>query len=172
MLNKKDYVFALGVALLLTVIGYACTHREPAPEPVPPVDDPELPGPVLLSSRESTTALFTAEALTSSFVASSGVEVRTAIQVILYVDFTIGNADSMEMRIEFSPDNVSWFREDSYSFTGDGAMDEFPNVYTLESSMTVRLPRPVSDKYMRASVRGTGADLTNAECDVTLYFRY
>lgn len=105
--------------------------------------------------------------LTNSYVASivrwidDNLNLTDKNQVILYLDFTIGSLTSLEIKAEFSPDNVTFYQETSIDITsGTGTVNLFE--YTITASGQYRLAIPVKDKYMKVSAKGTGTTTSSS----------
>lgn len=109
--------------------------------------------------------------LTNSYVSSSVVrglddnlDLTWENQVILYIKFTKWSLSSMELKIEFSPDDINYYRESSVDIvSGTGTVNAFE--YTFTSDGNYRLAIPIKDKYMKVSVKGTGT-VTSSNCGI------
>tara|TARA_R110002012_G_scaffold103781_2_gene243823 strand:+ start:2437 stop:2661 length:225 start_codon:yes stop_codon:yes gene_type:complete len=70
----------------------------------------------------------------------------------------------MELKIEFSPDDINYYRESSVDIvSGTGTVNAFE--YTFTSDGNYRLAIPIKDKYMKVSVKGTGT-VTSSNCGI------
>ena len=115
--------------------------------------------------------------LTNSYVAATtlGAEAGTTIetrttkpneynQLVLFVDFTIGSLTDLRLKIEFSPDNSSFYQETVGTITSAVELDE-----ALEHKFTAtgkyRIAIPTTDRYIKVSVKGTGT-VTNSLCAI------
>lgn len=105
--------------------------------------------------------------LTDSYVVSSVREIRACNQLLLYVSFTIGSLTSAELKVEFSSDNTNWYQETSQVSAGGGIFTQNPAVRKFTASGNKRIPIPVTDRYIRVSVKGTGT-VTNSLMAVEL----
>ena len=94
--------------------------------------------------------------LTDAYVATTKQEIVDVNQLVLYVDFTIGSLTSAEMKIEFSNDDSSWFQEASQVSGGSGLFTLNPLVRKFDATGKKRIAIPVTDRYVRVSVKGTG----------------
>jgi len=97
--------------------------------------------------------------------ASDNLVLTNKNQVILLIDFTKGSLTSMELKLDFSFDNTNWFQETSLdisSWTWNVNLFE----YTFTASWKYRIAVPIKDKFIRASVKGTGT-VTSSLCEIT-----
>ena len=81
-------------------------------------------------------------------------------QVVIYIDLTLGNLTSAEVKVEFSNDNSDFYQETAVAISG-GVAGTSLLAYTFTASGKYRIPVPVKDKYIRISAKGTG-DVTNS----------
>lgn len=106
--------------------------------------------------------------LTNSYVAGTvlGAESGDAVdksnphqynQLILYISFTKGSLTSAEVKVEFSPDNSTFYQE-----TGE-KVDTTTSIATdvvIEHQITAtgnyRFAIPCTDRYIKVSAKGTG----------------
>lgn len=98
--------------------------------------------------------------LTGSYVAGTVIgidEVNSGLhnQMVLYVSFTKGSLTSLEIKIEFSNDNVTFYQEVSDAIVGGTGTWSLLE-HTTTSSGNYRYPCPVKDRYIRVSAKGTG----------------
>jgi len=85
-------------------------------------------------------------------------------QIVLYIKFIKWSLDSMEMKIEFSPDNIDYYQESSVDImNGTGTVNKFEYMFT--SQWSYRVAVPIKDKYMKVSIKGTG-DPTWSSCSI------
>lgn len=100
--------------------------------------------------------------LTGSYVASpvdfSGPDVlpEAENQIVLYVDFTIGNLTSAQLIMEFSADNTNWYQESYEEVPTAGVANCVPYTRSISASGTYRFAVPIKDRYIRVSAKGTG----------------
>ena len=115
--------------------------------------------------------------LTTSYVAGTtlGAEAGTTIetyttnpneynQLVLFVDFTIGSLTSMELKVEFSPDNSSYYQETVASISGSTETNSVLT-HTFTATGKYRLAVPCTDRYIKVSVKGTGT-VTSSLCAI------
>lgn len=89
--------------------------------------------------------------------ADDAVDIYGYNQLVLYVPITIGSLDSVEIKIELSPDNGSnWFQETTDASPSSGAIVESVVIRQFTASGNYRIPIPISDRRVRVSVKGTG----------------
>ena len=86
--------------------------------------------------------------------------VRGYNQMVVNVELTIGELDNAQLRIEFSPDRVTWFRETAASVDGLISTDE-PIVHRFERTANFAIPVPITTNYVRLAVAGNG-DVTDS----------
>lgn len=81
-------------------------------------------------------------------------------QLILYIDYTKGGLSSAQIKIEFSDDGVDWYQEthDDPGAPAAGLVTMSESIMTREITITgkFRIPLPITDQYIRVSVKGTG----------------
>jgi hypothetical protein len=76
-------------------------------------------------------------------------------QIIFYAFLTLGSLTSINLKVEFSPDNVNWVQETYDSVNGTtGIVSELPMVRNILQSC--RIPIRIRDAYMRISAEGVG----------------
>lgn len=109
--------------------------------------------------------------LTNSYVASTvrwssdNLTLTDKNQVVLYVEATLGSLTSIELKAEFSWDNITYYQESSIDVSGGtGTVSLFE--YTLTASGNYRLAIPIKDKYMKISAKGTGT-VTSSSLKIT-----
>lgn len=123
--------------------------------------------------------LRSAAVLTTSYVIPSrplpdgtttqaGINIADWNQLVLYVQATLGSATDIRIRVEYSPDNSTWFAQTALDIgtpasslvDGDLARVE----YVIESTDNFVLPIPAAYRYMRiqckATASGSGTSLT------------
>jgi len=94
--------------------------------------------------------------LTGSYVAATSQETKTwHNQLIIYYSFTKGSLSSSELKVEFSNDNSTWYRETSSSLSSGTSTDDVVE-HTFDSTGNFRIPIAIKDRYVRVSVKGTG----------------
>lgn len=85
-------------------------------------------------------------------------------QLVLYVDFTIGSLTDMLLKVEFSPDNSTYYQETLGTIASSTETDS-----VLEHKFTAtgkyRIAIPCTDRYIKVSVKGTGT-VTNSLCAI------
>lgn len=115
--------------------------------------------------------------LTGSYVAATtlGAEAGTTIetrttkpneynQLVLFIDFTIGNLTDMLLKVEFSADGTNFYQETIGAISGSTETDT-----ALEHKFTAtgkyRLAIPCTDRYIKVSVKGEGT-ATSSLCAI------
>jgi hypothetical protein len=103
----------------------------------------------------SNTALRAAAILTGSFVNSSSVASDTENQLVLLVDATMGSLTSIEIRVEFSDDNATWYQE-TFGLISGGTDSLSAGEHEITADGLYRIPIPVMDNFIRVGAKGTG----------------
>lgn len=95
--------------------------------------------------------------LTTSYVAGTVVDTEGKFdELLLYVSFTKGSLTTAELKVEFSPDNSTWYHE-AYEPTPTAGVSTIDNyVRQLDTAGAYRFSIPVKDRYVRVSGKGTG----------------
>lgn len=78
-------------------------------------------------------------------------------QLILHVYYVQDTTTSIELKIEFSDDNVDFVQETADVFAGTSPVPELLIERQFTSAGNYRLPIPIQDKYIKVSVKATGA---------------
>jgi len=94
----------------------------------------------------------------SSDPASDHNELRN--QLILLVDFTLGSLTTAEIKVEFSPDNSTWFQEVFGSISGGTETDTL-GIHQIATTGLYRIPIQTKDRFIKVSAKGTGT-VTNS----------
>lgn len=98
--------------------------------------------------------------LTTSYVESSIIwlaafnSLQTLNQLVLLVDFTIGSLTSMELKIEYSDDGITYFQQtfiDLSWWTASATLWE----YTFTATWKYEIATPIKAKYIKVSVKWT-----------------
>lgn len=104
-----------------------------------------------------------AAALTTSYVTSDAVYIEGADNIGLLVSFALGSSSGCRLKVEFSFDNTSWYREPNYTTSGSDEIYQ-PITKKLESTMSIQIDFPVANRYMRISStaisNGSGTSLS------------
>lgn len=97
-----------------------------------------------------------AAVLTNSYVAATTVDDAYEYnQLVLHCLFTKGSLDSLEIKVEFSNDDTTYYRETNASTTA-GTTTLTVNEYTLASTANIEIAIPISTRYIKVSAKGTG----------------
>lgn len=95
--------------------------------------------------------------LTSSYVAGTVVELDPgANQIVIYLGFTIGSLTTMELKVEFSNDNTTFYQETHQDSVTSGVAAQVLKSHQLSATGNYRIPIPVKDRFVKISVKGTG----------------
>lgn len=85
-------------------------------------------------------------------------------QLIVYIDFTIGSLTSLQVKVEFSHDNSTFYQESFSSISG--ATDTVSlGEHSFAGTGKYRLAIPIKDKYIKISAKGTGT-VTGSSCAI------
>ena len=104
----------------------------------------------------STTSLRSTAILTGSYVNSSSVAVDNGEnQLVLLCQATMGSLTSMEIRVEFSDDDSTWFQQ-TFSLVSGGTNSLSLGEHQITADGNYRIPIPIADRYFRIGVKGTG----------------
>ena len=94
--------------------------------------------------------------LTGSYVAGTSVILEGKYnKATVLLDFTKGSLTTAEIKFEFSGDGTNWYQEVASSTTSGTTTDTLVE-HQISATGKYRLPVNVTDRYMRASVKGTG----------------
>lgn len=109
-----------------------------------------------------------AAVLTTSYVAAivlgdesiSPSKVQLYNQLMLDLSITKESLTSIEVKVEFSPDNTNWYQE-ACEEIDEGVATLYPLEHTipaasLAATQKIRLPIQINDRYIRISFKGTG----------------
>ncbi len=100
--------------------------------------------------------------LTTSYVAGTVIEqVHLQNQLIVLVDFTIGSLTTAEIKIEFSPDNTTFYQEAFTAISG-GTSTETLGAHQIGATGKYRLAIPIKDRFIKISVKGTGTTTSSS----------
>lgn len=108
--------------------------------------------------------------LTTSYVATTVLwdadnnRAQELNQSILYINITLWSLTSVELKIEYSDDNVNWYQQtfvDISWWTATATLWE----YTFAASGSYTIANPFKAKFLRASVKWTGT-VTSSSCTI------
>ena len=94
--------------------------------------------------------------LTNSYVVGNIRKVTTYGQATIYVKYVKGDETSMQVKIEFSPDDGGTFYQDTEYVYAGGVDTGTPKVVTFTATGNYRIPIIVTDEDLRISVKATG----------------
>ena len=83
----------------------------------------------------------------------------------MLVQITLGSLTSVEIKIEFSPDNSTWFQE---VIDSPNSLTQFTSSQgdrTFTASGNYRIAIPIADNFIRISAKGTGT-VTSSSCTI------
>lgn len=116
-----------------------------------------------------------AAVLTNSYVAgtvmsptdSDGDSPHTNNQLIIYVQLTIGNLTSADVKVEFSHDGgvVYPYMQECFDSVSAGVDTVSLGVHRMSSTGNYRLAIPIKDKYIKVSAIGNG-DVTGSSMKI------
>lgn len=94
--------------------------------------------------------------LTNAFVAGTILENGNNYdQLIVLVQFTKGSLTSLEVKVEFSPDNVT-FHQETFDSVSGGTNTLSLGEHTTTVSGNYRIAIPIKDRFIKISAKGTG----------------
>lgn len=100
--------------------------------------------------------------LTGSYVAGTVIEETLGSnQLVLLVNFTKGSLTTAEFKVEFSPDNSTWYQETFQSVT-TGTATESLGEHQISATGGYRISIPIKDRYIKISAKGTGTVTSSA----------
>lgn len=101
-------------------------------------------------------AVRSAAILTNSFVAGTTIEnTHMENQIIVLVQFTIGSLTSAEIKVEFSPENSTFYQETFGAVSGATETDVLGE-HTITATGNYRIPVAAKDRFIKISAKGTG----------------
>jgi len=111
--------------------------------------------------------------LTGSYVAGTVIGPNELVeeenQLVIYVSFTIGALTSGQIKVEFSPDNSTYYQETIADLTTTfGTSIEKVLEHSYAATGLYRIPIEVKDRYIKISAKGTGADATGSLMQIDL----
>lgn len=110
-------------------------------------------------------AVRAAAILTDSYVAGTVLDsTHEYNQLTLLVDFTKGSLTSLEVKVEFSPDNSAYYQETAQSVSS-GTATETVLEHTFTATGKYRIPIQINDRYIKVSAKGTGT-VTNSSAAI------
>jgi len=110
-------------------------------------------------------AVRSAAILTNSYVAGTTLSnTHRYNQLLVLVDFTKGSLTSLEVKVEFSADDTTYYQETVATFSA-GTSTGVVNEYAITATGKYRLAIPISDRFIKVSVKGTGT-VTSSSCTV------
>lgn len=109
--------------------------------------------------------------LTNGFVAGTvlggGLDlVEGQNQLVIYIAFTIGSLNDGRIKVEFSPDNTTWYQETEAATLTAGVLADTNVVHAYAAAGNYRISVPIKDRYIRISAIGTGT-VTDSSMAIT-----
>lgn len=104
--------------------------------------------------------------LTNSYVAGTvATQTRALNQLVVLLQFTIGSLTSMEMKVEFSNDNSTYYQEtiDAPNSLSQYTSSVGERTFTATGNYSIAIP--VAYNFIKISVKGTGTT-TDSSCTV------
>lgn len=95
----------------------------------------------------------------TDFKSEGGVHLQN--QLVLYFDFTIGSLTDLLIKIEFSPDNVTYYQETTSSIS-NGVSTDTATVHKFSATGKYRIALPIKDRFIRISANGEGTVTTSS----------
>lgn len=85
-------------------------------------------------------------------------------QMVVLASLTLGSLTSAQLKVEFSPDGVTYYQETFGAISG-GTQTLSLGESSMTTSGNFRIPIPVKDQWIKISVKGTGT-VTNSSMTV------
>jgi hypothetical protein len=100
---------------------------------------------------------------TASYVAGTVLEETHLLnQLILLISYTKGAETSLQVKVEFSPDNSTYYQE-TFSAISGGTDTDTLGVHQFTATGNYRLSIPIKDRYIKVSTKGTtGSDFVGS----------
>lgn len=107
--------------------------------------------------------------VTTSYVAGNAIDTWKYSQAVVLWGTTLGSLTSHQIKIEWSPDNVTWYQE-TFEAISAGTATSTAGEHTTTATPTgaLRIAVPIADRYMRVSAKGTGT-VTSSLCLLDVY---
>jgi hypothetical protein len=110
----------------------------------------------------SAVSIRTSAVLTNSYVAATVIgpgsgftNLQKNNQLLLYVDFTVGQLTDALIKIEFSDDGLSYYQE-TVAVQSSGTLSEYAGEHKIAATGKYRIAAPIVDKFIKVSAKGTG----------------
>lgn len=117
------------------------------------------------SADSGFTEVRAAAVVTASYVAGTVYKIPEGHnQLTVFSEITLGNATSVELKVEFSPDN-STFGQEHASLISGGTSTESPieHTYDADGNAPLTMPIPSGMEYVKVSYKGTtGSDFVDS----------
>ena len=98
----------------------------------------------------------TAAILTNSYVAGTVIEnTEQNNQLVMLIQFTIGSLTTGQVKIEFSPDNTTWYQQVGTAYSSGTTTTDVAE-YSFDATGNFEIPVPIKSRYIRISAKGTG----------------
>jgi hypothetical protein len=121
------------------------------------------------NTANATTIYRPSAILTNSYVAGPTIDTWNYNQLVIYWGSTLGSLTSNDLKVEFSADGTTWYQETFESVAAGVATSSAANHTTTAATPNLRLAIPITDRYVRISVHGTGTVTSSlAQLDVML----
>lgn len=103
--------------------------------------------------------------LTANYVAGTVIKrAELQNQLLVYVYFTKGSLTTLEVKIEFSDDGVTYVQE-TFSAISGATSTETAGVHQFGATGNYRIPVEIKDQFIKISVKGTGT-VDDSSCAV------
>lgn len=108
--------------------------------------------------------------LTTSYVAGTVLwdndenRIQELNQCVFFIDITLWSLTSVELKLEFSDDGISFYQDtflDISGWTATASLGE----YTFTADGSYNIAAPFKARFVRASVKGTGT-VTSSSCAI------
>jgi len=118
--------------------------------------------------RQGSQTLREAAILTTSYVSSNSIRLTVYRDIGLFFSVDKGSLTSFQYKVQWSPDNITWYDEVTESIAADTITDTVC-YYTITLSGDTDFYKlfPYRGNYLRVQVKGTGTP-TGSSCAVYL----
>jgi hypothetical protein len=103
--------------------------------------------------------------LTDVYQASDAVNIGNMATLTLYIDIVLGTATYVDVKVQYSSDNISWYDEEVPSALPTGEITSVTAYRRYTTDSAVRIGVKAQDRYVRVAAK---ADVVATTADVTI----